>query len=164
MDYSQDRHHTSEKLGNMLLLLNTLLLFTLSETHHCGITANSNLAVASGSITIKTPIHIENVEHIINSIRTELNIKEEPFSYVNKFKDKSNKTKIIYIPNNPSDTITSGRALCLMHNLQPATIIDLISSRIFEIYRKIVSVSYFLKYTNYISCNFEGEEKTEKRL
>ena len=60
------------------------MTLTLGNTHHCSITADSSLPVASITITIKTPINIDNIEHTINSIKAELNIEESLFSYEKK--------------------------------------------------------------------------------
>ena len=137
-----------------LLVIIVLIHQVLTSTHHCHTKEKGQLVKNTGTIVWQIPINVNTLEGAIKTLEQDLG-KSDNDNLMMTYKS-GNKT--INIPTHPSESITLARSKCLAKHQNSATMNDILSSKVYEKYRVLSSISYFMKKEKGLTCSLVRQQ------
>ena len=142
-----------------VVLISFLLLHQVTTgARHCHTEENGQLVKNTGTVVWEIPIDINTLETAVRTLGQDLGSRES---------DKLTMTytsgsKIINIPTHPSESITLARSKCLAKHQKSATIKDILSSKVYEKYSTLSTISYFMEKEKGLTCNLDTQKNGEE--
>ena len=141
-----------------LLVILVLIHQVLTGTKHCQTQEKGQLVRNTGTIVWQIPININTLGGAIKTLGQDLG-KDDHDNLMMTYK-AGNKT--INIPTHPSESITLARSKCLAKHQNSATMTDILSSKVYEKYRVLSSISYFMRKEKGLTCSLVKQQNGEK--
>ena len=143
-----------------VLLISVLLLFYKPGTsaRHCHIKEGGQLVKNTGTVVWQIPIDINTLETAVRTLGQDVGSSESE----NLAITYTSGNTIISIPTKPSESITLARSKCLAKHQKSATIKDILSSKVYEKYSSISTISYFMEKEQGLTCNLEQQQSGDK--
>ena len=141
-----------------LVTISTILYLVKTNSWHCYTKKDGQLLQNTGVVTWEIPINIRTLVKAVETLSEDIGESDDDKVMMTYTHENTS----LDIPNQPSESITLARSKCLARHQKSATLSDILSSRIYEKYRTLSSISYFMEKESGLTCSISQLESGDK--